>query len=343
MKSVTKLALLLIVLAALVFPTSVFASSPQPDVMPDKVILGGTYTLESGQTLDGNLAVFGGTATIEKDSRVNGDIVLAGGSLDIDGEVTGSITTMGGSLFLGDNAVVHGDVSTLGANMHRSGGARIEGRIITGTDGPFQFTLPQGVVNGRPGPLFDFHPVTDLLWFLFRTLATAALAMLVVLFLANPTTRVANTIVTQPVLSAGLGLLTIIVGPLLLVLMAITIILIPVTLLGFLVLIAAVLFGWVAIGLEVGKRIAALFNTVWPLPVAAGIGTFLMSLIVNGIGFIPCVGWLAPFLVGILGLGGVILTRFGMRSYPPYAPAPTAPYPPVQVVSCLRTPCRTRR
>jgi hypothetical protein len=331
MKSATKLVILLILLAALVIPTTAFASSPQPDVVPDKVILGGTYTLESGQTLDGNLAVFGGTASLEQDSRVTGDVVLVGGTLDINGEVDGGIILIGGTLFLGDNALVHGDVSTLGGNIHRSANARIEGRIHTGTDAPFQFSVPQGVFNGRPEMFFNFHPITDTLWFMFRTLALAALAMLVVLFMPNPTVRVANTIVAQPIISGGLGLLTTIIAPIMLVLLAITIILIPVSLVGILLLIAAGLFGWVALGLEVGKRIAALFKTEWPLAVAAGIGTFVMSLVVNGIGFIPCVGWLAPFAVSILGLGGVILTRFGLRNYPPYTPVSSTPVSPVQI------------
>ncbi|MFQ5923361.1 MAG: hypothetical protein ACE5M4_11005, partial [Anaerolineales bacterium] len=37
--------------------------------------------------------------------------------------------------------------------------------------------------------------------------------------------------------------------------------------------------------------------------------------VVGGIGLIPCIGWLAPLLVGAAGLGAVILTRFGSREY----------------------------
>ena len=40
----------------------------------------------------------------------------------------------------------------------------------------------------------------------------------------------------------------------------------------------------------------------------------LISLI-GGIGLVPCVGWIAPFLVAAMGLGGVILTRFGSQPY----------------------------
>ncbi len=327
MKRTTKIILLFTLLAALVFPTTVFASSSQPTQSDDKVIFGGTYTLESGQTLDGNLAVFGGTAKVDSNARVNGDVVLAGGTLDINGEINGNITTMGGSMFLGDTAVVHGDVTTLGAAMHRSNKARIDGKIVSGTEGPFQFSVPQGIFIGPPN--FNvLRPITDTLWFLFQTLALAALALLLVLFIPNPTNRVADAITAQPILAGGLGLLTVIVAPIVLVLLAITIILIPVSLIGIFILIVGGIFGWIGVGLEVGKRIAALFKSEWPLAVAAGVGTFVTSLIVNGIGFIPCVGWLAPFIVGIIGLGAIILTRFGTRIYPPAATVYTYPVPP---------------
>lgn len=322
MKHATKIILLFIILAALAFPTSVFAKSPDED----KVIFGGTYTLASGDTLDGNLAVLGGSATIEKSAHVNGNVVLTGGSVEIDGEVNGNVSAMGGSIFLGDNAIIHGDVSTLGATLHRGETARIDGRVVTGTDGPFSFTVP------TPFRL-NLKPLADLVWFFFRTLAMAALAMLAVLFLAEPVNRTARAIVTQPVMAGGLGLLTAIIAPVLLVILAITIILIPVSLLGILLVVIAVTFGWIAIGTEVGRRIAVLLKQDWPLPISAGLGTFLLSLIVNGIGYIPCVGWIAPAVVAMLGLGGVILTRFGMQIYPtpivypPYAP-PTPPVPP---------------
>jgi hypothetical protein len=74
-------------------------------------------------------------------------------------------------------------------------------------------------------------------------------------------------------------------------------------------------FGWIALGLEVGKRLAIALNQEYQPVVMAGLGTLVLSLVVNGINFIPCVGWFAPFLVSAVGLGGVILSRFGTQTY----------------------------
>jgi hypothetical protein len=331
MKSITKLALLLILLAALAFPTAALAAGVQPTPPGDKVVLGDTYNLTAGQTLDGNLAVFGGTVTIDKGATVNGDVFQAGGTMTIDGTVNGKLSALGGSVFLNQHAVVTGDVSTVGGTLHRDEGAKIQGQIINGTQGPLTFNTPQPYLVR---PFVNFQPLADALWFFFRTIALAALAMLLGLFLPNPLGRVGQAVVRQPVITGGMGLLTGIIAPILLVLLAITIILIPVSLVGILIVALAVLFGWIGIGLEIGNRIAEAFKTTWQPAIAAGIGTFLLSLVVNGIGYFPCVGWIAPTLVGLLGLGAVLLTRFGTIPYPP----PIVPMPPAAPVYVYPTP-----
>jgi predicted DNA repair protein MutK len=104
----------------------------------------------------------------------------------------------------------------------------------------------------------------------------------------------------------------------------ITICLIPVSIIGIIILVVAVVFGWIALGLEVGKRLGIALNQKYQPVVMAGLGTLVLSLVVNGINFIPCVGWLAPFLVGAVGLGGVVLSRFGTQTYMiSAAPVPT--------------------
>jgi hypothetical protein len=151
--------------------------------------------------------------------------------------------------------------------------------------------------------------------------------------------RVTRAIAGQPILSGGVGLLTVIVAPLLFILLAITLILIPVSLLGLLLLAIAWFFGRIAIGLLVGKRLGATIKQDWPAPLAAGLGTFCLVLVIDGIGtIIPCVGWLVPAVVGLVGLGGVLLTRFATQSYPPPTiktlanppspPDPTVPFNP---------------
>jgi cytoskeletal protein CcmA (bactofilin family) len=329
MKQITKITLLLILLAALAFPTAVFAAGVNPTNPADKVVLGGTFDVTAGQTFDGNLAILGGTTTVEQNATVNGDIFQAGGTLSIDGKVNGNISSLGGTIYLNKNAVITGDVSTVGGTMHRDSGAQIQGEVVNGTQGPLTFNTPNPIYR----PSINFKPITDMLNLFLQTLSMTAVALFVGLFLPNPLARTGKAIVSQPIVTGGMGLLTAVIAPILLVLLAITIILIPISLIGILALIVAFAFGTIALGYELGNRIADLFKTTWPPAIAASAGTFLLTLVVGGIGMIPCVGWIAPAVVGLLGLGAVLLTRFGMFAYPtpnsPVSPAgPVYTYTP---------------
>jgi cytoskeletal protein CcmA (bactofilin family) len=335
MKYTIKAAFLLVLLAVLALPGTALAKGLQDD----KVVAGGSFTLKSGETIDGNLFVFGGAVTLEQDSDVKGDVVLMGGTVAIDGTVTGSVVGIGGVVSLRPNAVVAGDLTTVGATLNRDPGAQVEGQVVNGLHPPFQFSIPGRVqIPDAPNAEVHFSPIWSGMWFLFRTFLWAALAVLLVMFLPNQSERTALAAAGQPLLAGAVGLLTVVVAPLLLIAIAITIILIPVSLVGGAVLAVAWFLGRIALGLEVGRRLAVSLKQDWPLAVAAGVGTFLLTLVVDGMdALIPCVGWLAPFLVGILGLGAVLLTRFGTQTYPPLGgigpiastPRPFPPAPPV--------------
>jgi hypothetical protein len=326
MKTTTKLFFVIALLAVLAWPHVALAQGQQGD----KYVLGGTYTLASGETLNGNLFVFGGIATLENGSQVNGDVMLAGGTLRVSGEIQGNIVATGGLISLNSTAVVTGDVNTIAANLERASGARVDGKVNSGTTGPIEIPGIPGVIRVPEAQSLRFitSPIVTGFWYFFRSFLWAALAVLVSLFLHRQTERVAQAMVAQPLIAGGIGLLTTVVFPLLLILIAITLIGIPVSFLGAILLVIAWGFGVIAVGTEVGKRIAKLLQQEWALAVSAGIGTFILTLVVNGIGFIRCVGWVAPAIVGMLGLGAVILTRFGTQSYPPYATVvPAAPVP----------------
>jgi len=333
---------------SLAFPGPAYAAGFESTPIDDKVVIGDNYTLSSGETLDGSLFLVGGNIIIEEDSRVMGDVVLVGGSINIDGTIEENVTVIGGSVLLGSSAVIQGDVSTLGSSMLRSPTAQIEGEVTTGripsirVPGPVQMDWPRMQID-RPVFPFDFTPWWDFSGFLARTLGLAALAMVVVLIAPNPSRRAAHAVSTQPILAGGLGLLTVVVAVPVLVVTAITLIFLPVSLVGLLILVVAVIFGWIALGLEIGKRTAMLFKAEWSLAVSAGIGIVVLSLLLELLHIIPCIGWfgLGPILVGLVGLGAVVATRFGTRYYPtpsggplpptPYSAPPTSPAAVVSV------------
>ena len=274
--------------------------------------------------------VFGGNVAIEAGATVNCSVVVLGGNVEIAGSVDEDVTVIGGSVNLRSTAVVSGQLSAVGGSISRDEGATVKGGETQGFNWqgrwPFQFV---------PIPIRIVDPIVYLIQaafnIVFSSLAMGLLALLVVLFWPEQTARVSAAITTAPAASGGLGLLTLIAVPVLIVLTAITICLSPFSAIGALVFAAAIIFGWLSLGMLVGARLTAALNLRNLSPaVSAGIGTLLFTLASNVIGWVvPCVGWVVPIMLAAVGLGAVTLTRFGTRPYlPGLPPQPTPPMPP---------------
>jgi hypothetical protein len=252
------------------------------------------------------------------------------------------VTTFGGSAQVRQGAFVGGDLNSLGGSTQVSPEATVKGKRVTGVGG-LPLGLPTKVYT--PGFWLDFGTGAGIISVIFSSLMLALLAVLISLFLPRPTDRVAQTIETQPVISGAVGLLTLVVTPALFVTLAITVILIPLGLIGLMVFAIALLFGWAALGLVIGNRVSELFHSHWAAPVSAGVGTLILSLIttlglfLTGESFwtLCCVGIPLLGLVSIVGLGGVVASKFGAAVYSPNRPVPPA-YPPAPYSPTPQTP-----
>lgn len=289
-----------------------------------RVIFGQNFTLQSGDTLNGDLVVIGGEAIIESNSTVKGDIVIIGGSLKLDGNATGDAVVIGGLVSMGAEASLAGDVVTVGGSLQRAEGAEIGGNIITNLPPPtFQIPVPS---NGQtppipPTPKFEMNlsPFGTAAGIFFQALGLAALAMLLTVFLHPQLDRVAQAVTGQPFMAGSIGLLTAVIAPITLVILVVTLILIPVALAAAILLVLAWLFGVVAFGMEVGDRFTKAIHQTWEPVLSAGFGTFLLAIVIGAVNLVPCVGWLAPVIVGVVGLGAAVITMFGTR--PVFRPA----------------------
>ncbi len=295
-------------------------------------MLGGSYILEENETLNGSLIVLGGTAALSENSTVTDDVFIMGGTLTAAGTIQGDVAAIGGLVSLESTAQVNGDINALSASLKRAEGSQVDGEVNTDIAGPFTIDIPGNLKipgleglppisipreSGSPVAGFHFNPIWDVFWWLIRSFIWAVMAVLVGLFAPKAISRAGEAAISSPAATAGLGCLTILVFPMILVLLAITICGIPFSLIGAFGLWFAWVFGVIVLGTETGKRIANLFKGDWAVPVSAGVGTFILTLVMNGLGLlVPCVGWIVPMILGSIGLGAAVLTRLGTRSYP---------------------------
>lgn len=315
MKSKLWLASLLAVLFLALTASATFAQGPNGD----RLIVGQSFVLAAGQELNGNLVVLGGSVTLEERSIVYGDVASFGGSLSVAGTVQGNVAAFGGPVDLRNSAVIQGSLATFGGPISRAPGAVVSGDTFNGLTAPF--SLP-----GRlPIPEMPTPPVgrpTDVsrgvlwsilaweLWTVGWALVLALLGVIAIALAPRALSRVASTAANDTWVSFGIGLLTLVVGLLL------GLILLIACCLGVLVWLAlavAWLVGWIAVGLWFGQRLlqALRVRNVSSLAEVA-LGIFLITFLSR----VPwCIGFLFSLVVGSIGLGAIVLTRFGTQRY----------------------------
>jgi hypothetical protein len=318
-----------------------------------KFVFGGTYTLRSGEWLSGDLVVFGGTVTLQGDTRVDGNIVVIGGTIDVEGRVRGDVVLIGGTARLRSTAEVDGQLVRVGGTLTRDPGVQIYGGETGGAEVPPIPIVPRIAPTPRP---FEVQPNWGLNLYLsfvgrvLRGIATTIVLSLLALFVVSlwrePLERVNRTVTQSPGISWVAGFLTpvafAVIVPAVAVLSAILILALCLGLVGFLLiaavslaLVAAWAMGWIAVGQVIGERLLTAMNTRNVTPAASAIlGTAIITLLWLGLEPLCGLGWVFFVVLAPLGLGAVVLTRFGTREYTnghsPFASVvPVPPTPPV--------------
>jgi len=275
-------------------------------------------------TVDGDLSALSGDVTVTESGRVTGNVAGAAGSVRIAGTVDGDVSGAAGDVTIAESGTVGGTLEA-GAGTVRIDGA-VAGDVTVGADriilgerasvgGDLTYdgrlSGPRGVVSGTverdpslSGPVFE--PVVpgfaDVVFGVYGFLVNLVLAAVLLLVFPGFSRRVADTAVEGPVRAGAVGLALLVAVPLLLVLTAITIIGIPLTIVG------AMLFGlfaWVASlygRFAVGTWLTA-YTTVENRWVSLLVGFLVVGIAIR----IPFVGWLPELLVGLLGLGALAL------------------------------------
>ncbi len=241
-------------------------------------------------TVEGDVQVGGGSFDLTETGEIGGNLDVGAGSVTVDGTVGGAVRAGGDAVTLGPNADVGGEFRYDAEQFTRSDDATVGGEVIQDdslggpTTGFGGFGSPSWV-----GTAFGF--VTSLL-----------LGAILLLVFPRFSDGVAARVGGSPAVTLGVGLLTLVGVPILLVLVAITIVGIPFSLAGFAAFVIAL---WIAS--VYGKYAVG----VWVLSLADGENRWL-ALLLGLVGFlllglVPIVGGVAEFVAVLLGLGAVAL------------------------------------
>ena len=338
----------LTLLALLLIPAGSALAAPAYDIVigegesrSDVELYGDSLEVKSGGTVSGDVTIFGGDADIA--GTVEGNLAVFGGNVALSGTVEGDLVSLGGNLTISESADIDGDCVVLGGNVEdnstRSSCARFDAAFpLSGFLGEFQPPPPPTPPTPPDPPVITPPSMAsriggffiNMLEVLGRSLIFAFVAFAIGALAPTQLERVSSVIRSKPIASGAVGLLTAIAAPSLITLLLIVsavLTLVCIGLLGFpvvivlsIALLAAIVFGWVAVGNLLGHvLVTPLQLKQRSTAVTATLGTFVLTAILSLLAlprFIPGEG-LVAFVLVCIGLGATALTQFGTKPYPP--------------------------
>lgn len=310
----------------------------------------GPYTLKAGDSASGDLTVVG-AATLEADAQFDGDLTVMGaatihegaavdgnlvvlGAAEIAGEIDGDVFAAGEVTLL-DTAWIGGDLSAV-STIYQEEGAVVEGELLPMEEEDFQWDFPTAPPLPEVTPNIQIERRSSWLqgvWDMIRAVVNIFIMGLLALVIASlwprPIDRVRRVIEEKPLLAFGAGLVALVLTPIAFVLLAITLCLLPLGIVGLIVVSVGVLLGLIALGSIVGHRVLAGINhpAQYNPVIATVVGTILLFLVLTLTQLFGPIHALLIFVIIPLAAGATLLTRFGTMPYATQGrpSAPTAP------------------
>ena len=288
------LAVALVVAGLAVAPPAVAQTVSEPDT---QVVLSGRAEVRAGERVE-TVVIVDGPALIE--GHVEGAVVALNGDIRVSGTVEEAVVAVNGRATILAGARVGGDVVSSKAPQVDPG-ATVEGDTRT--------------------VRFSFRALGVLFWLAWWVAVTISLLVIgMVLLSVVPAAMAAayRAARDEAVPALGWGLLVAVVLPVASVLVMLTIVGIPLGLLGLLTLVLLYAVGYVVGALAVGRLMVK--------EPASRFLAFVVGLVVlRLVGLVPAVGGLVTFLVAAYGLGAVALA--GGRAARSRGPVPADAVP----------------
>jgi hypothetical protein len=234
------------------------------------------------------------------------DLVAINGNINVKGDIGGDVVAVLGSVHLFPTARVAGDVTAVGGSVVKDEGAKINGRITEiaiGKEGE--------KMAGAYAPLIATAGIGGFL--VLKTLmflGFIGLSMIIVSFMTKQIGVISSKIEKQWLKTFLWGLLGYILICPLAILLAITIVGIPLIVVELVLISIAVSMGYIAASQLIGKKFTKTIRKPNQPMIVEVIWGLLILFLVD---LIPVVGPLIKWLALTFGFGGAIVTKLGQK------------------------------
>ncbi len=258
------------------------------------VVVGGGQIHLAGRSISGDVLAGGGMVRV--DSPVAGDLKAGGGEVYINAPVSGNVTIEAEKITLGSNAVIIGNLTYKSPQeVVMEPGAEVRGQT-TYTPTPHR--------SDAGAALAAFLSIA----LLIKILMLLAGALVFGLIFNRYSTRLVHDSFAKPLAHAGVGLIVLILMPVLSILLLVTVIGIPLGILGFLAFGALMIFSWLMAPVLLGSFIYQWFMK----------GSYLVNwktILVGVLAYVilshlPFIGWLLQLALMLVTLGAIVKLKW---------------------------------
>lgn len=311
-----------------------------PAVAAAETRTGGTVVVAEGDTVDGELETFAGSVVVRgtvdgdltgaagdvrvaESGTVTGNVEISGGSVEIAGTVSGDVEVGAGSVRLADSGRIDGslqagagsvyvggtvggdaqlgaDSITLGPSARIAGDLTYDGDLVRADGSTVAGTVTQDEsIASEDSPGIDFGgPLFDL----YGVLVTLLLGAILLLVFPGFSRDVADRVASDPVRTGGIGILVALGVATGLLVLLVTIVGIPLSIVGFglfvLLLWVASVYGRYALGEWLLSYTDQ--DSRW---LALVVGVVLVAVLT----IVPVLGGLVRAVVLLLGFGALVV------------------------------------
>jgi cytoskeletal protein CcmA (bactofilin family) len=269
-------------------------------------------------TIGGDLVTAVSDLDIEKGAIINRDLVFAASDIDVDAPISQEITGWGSRVTIRD--IVGGDVEIGVERLIVASTAEIKGDLVyysedqatiesgaqiggTTTHEPMKYRMPDFPI------IHHFRIWGAVIGFLMALIP----GIIIILIAPRRAKAVAEAIKTKPLLSLGWGALILIATPIAILIICVTIIGIPLGIIGGIFYLLVIFLSQIAFGLFIGYWILSYARNVdskGTLILAFLLGFVLLTLIK----LIPYIGPFIWVVTTIFGIGAMVISNKTMPS-----------------------------
>ena len=267
----------------------------------DVVAFVAEMTLGNDAVIGRDLAVFSGDVFI--DGTVNGGAYISAGTVTIAGQIVGDVTIKADNISITPDAVIGGELNyTSKTKANIAPDAKIAGDVKWKKKSKSSESSESSGMIPRPIGAF---------WSLIFLGGSLLLGIALILVKRDRVIAITEEIRSNAALDGLIGLAVIVAIPVLLVLIAISLVGIPVAMAGLAVYLLVFLTAKVLVGITIGLLLLRLLKKEGRISLGWAL---LVGMILLAIGYkIPIVGWVVYFVAWAIGAGALTMLLFRKR------------------------------